>query len=35
MSLFIVSVCFCAPGKSWRQGTSRDVASMTKATHIW
>jgi hypothetical protein len=31
MPLFTVSVCFCAPGKTWHQDTSRDVTRIMEA----
>lgn len=31
MPLFTVNVCFCTPGKTWHQDTSRDVTTTKEA----
>ncbi|OAF09224.1 hypothetical protein AXW67_26880 [Bradyrhizobium neotropicale] len=33
MPLFTVDVCFCAPGKSWHQDTSRHVTHTAEASN--
>ncbi|QOZ65889.1 hypothetical protein [Bradyrhizobium arachidis] len=31
MPLFEVSICFCTPGKTWHEDTSRDITAVIDA----